>query len=92
MNLDSLIVILIILIIYDLRPEKERFKSLFSFLNNGLGKIKKFSFPLMLFSTSGPPGNFKPNAFPILSKASPTASSKVPPIKEYLFMFLKNKN
>ena len=70
------------LIICDLRPEKERFKSVSAFLNNGLGKINAFSFPLRAFcSTSGPPGNFKPKAFPTLSKASPTASSKVPPIK-----------
>ena len=68
----------------DLSPEKERFKFSSSFLNNGLGKINAFSFPFSaFFSISGPPGKFNPKTFPILSKASPTASSKVPP-KKYI--------
>ena len=79
LEIKSLSFSLIRLIMYDLRPEKDKSR-LFSFLfNKGLGKIKKFSSPTNAAFSTQVHRNFKFRALAILSKASPTASSSVPP-------------
>ena len=60
------------------RPENDI--SQFFCLVNGDGKLKAWGSPLSaFFSTTGPPGYPKPIILAVLSKASPGASSIVPP-------------
>ena len=65
-----------------LRPENEKLQS--SLSSKGRGKLKRFTLPFMAASSiAGPPGCCKPKRRAALSKASPGASSIVPPSLSY---------
>ena len=68
-----------------LRPEKDRSQPGRS--SSGRGKAKRFASPFAAStSTGGPPGCGRARSFATLSKASPGASSMVPPRRRTLFL------
>src|SRR5258706_8835963 len=75
-----------------LRPENEKSKDLSYF--NGLGRRYVFALPLFASSSIiGPAGYSRPSIRPILSKASPAASSRVPPSQTVsLWLFINTRS